>query len=158
MTEMTAMKTELIYPLTLLYDGGCAICALEMDHLRERCSDGRLVFVDIAAPGFDMAAVGVGRAALMAEIHGRCADGRLLRGLPVLRLAYAAAGLGGWLAPTGWRALQPAADAGYRWFARHRQALSRAARPLIDGLRAWRTARRLQACRNGRCDLEEGRS
>jgi predicted DCC family thiol-disulfide oxidoreductase YuxK len=141
------------YPLTLYYDGACPICSLEMDHLRERSTDGRLVFVDIDAPGFDAAAVGVAQRDLMAEIHGRTADGRLLRGLPVLRHAYAAAGLGAWLATSGWPLLRPLADIGYRLFARHRQALSRAARPLIDGLRARRSARRMQACRSGRCDL-----
>lgn len=158
MTENTAMNTKVIYPLTLYYDGACPICSLEMDHLREHCTNGRLVFVDIAVPGADTASLGVGRRALMAEIHGRCADGRVLRGLPVLRHAYAAVGLGAWLAPTGWRLLRPGADAGYRLFARHRQALSRAARPLIEGLRAWRAARRLQGCREGRCDVSGGAS
>jgi predicted DCC family thiol-disulfide oxidoreductase YuxK len=32
----------------LFYDAACPVCALEMDHLRERCHDGRLRFVDIA--------------------------------------------------------------------------------------------------------------
>lgn len=148
------MTKTTIYPLTLYYDGACPICSLEMDHLRRRSTDGRLVFVDIAAPAFDSAAVGVTRAALMAEIHGRGGDGRLLRGLPVLRHAYAATGLGAWLAPSGWPLLRPFADLGYRVFARHRQGLSRTARPLIDALRACRSARRLQACRDGRCNLE----
>ena len=44
-----------IYPLTLYYDGACPVCALEMDHLRSRDAAARLVFVDIAAPGFDPA-------------------------------------------------------------------------------------------------------
>ncbi|MBX3604285.1 MAG: DUF393 domain-containing protein [Piscinibacter sp.] len=149
---------QVTYPLTLYYDGACPVCALEMEHLRERSSDGRLVFIDIAAPDFDAASLGLDLAALRAQIHGRCADGRWLTGLATLREAYAAAGLGAWLAPTGWRPLRPAADALYRGFARHRQAISRAARPLVDGLRAWRSARRLQACRDGRCDTTGGRS
>src|SRR5262245_25248882 len=44
------------YPLTLFYDASCPVCALEMDHLRERDIEGRLIFVDIGAPGFDAAA------------------------------------------------------------------------------------------------------
>ena len=27
------------YPLTLFYDAACPVCSLEMDHLRERCTD-----------------------------------------------------------------------------------------------------------------------
>lgn len=142
------------YPLTLLYDGDCAVCALEMEHLRERCSDGRLVFVDIAAPGFDAADHGATLAELEAEIHARAADGRVLRGMGALRAAYAAAGLGAVLAPSAWPLLRPWADAGYALFARHRRRISRAARPLIDTLLAWRMARRQRACRAGRCDIE----
>jgi predicted DCC family thiol-disulfide oxidoreductase YuxK len=149
----------MVYPLTLFYDGGCAVCALEMDHLRERCPDGRLVFVDIAQPGFDAAAYGTTRAAMHAHIHGLCADGTMRRGVEVLRLAYEAAGLGAILRPTGWAPLAPLADAGYRLFARHRRRISRVAAPLIDALRAARARRmaaRMQACRDGACAPRRG--
>ncbi|MEQ1806344.1 MAG: DCC1-like thiol-disulfide oxidoreductase family protein [Burkholderiaceae bacterium] len=39
-----------IYPLTLLYDATCPVCALEMDHLRSRNAAGQLVFVDRSHP------------------------------------------------------------------------------------------------------------
>ena len=149
-----------VYPLTLFYDGGCAVCSLEMDHLRARCRDGRLVFVDIAAPGFDPAVAGTTHAALDAEIHGLAADGTLLRGVEVLRLAYEAAGLGIVLRPTAWAPLAPLADAGYRLFARHRRRISRVAAPLIDAIRATRARRvaaQMRACRDGACELERTR-
>jgi len=149
-----------VYPLTLFYDGGCAVCALEMDHLRERCRDGRLVFVDIAQPGFDPAAHGTTRAAMDAEIHGLAADGTMLRGVAVLRLAYEAAGLGMVLRPTGWAPLAPLAEAGYRLFARHRRRISRVAAPLIDAIRAARAQRvaaQMRACRDGACGLDATR-
>jgi predicted DCC family thiol-disulfide oxidoreductase YuxK len=145
---------ENTYPLTLLYDAACPVCALEMDHLRERDQAGRLIFVDIAAPGFDASVYGVTHAELDAQIHARCADGRLLRGLEVLRLAYAAVGLGWVLRPTGAPPLRGLFDLGYRVFSRHRRRISRAAAPLIDAIRLRRaraTAARLQACRGGVC-------
>jgi predicted DCC family thiol-disulfide oxidoreductase YuxK len=145
-----------VYPLTLLYDADCPVCALEMDHLRDLSRDGRLVFVDIGGPGFDPAPYGASLADMDAEIHGLCADGTLLRGVAVLRLAYDAAGLGWVLRPTGWAPVRPLFDAAYRVFARHRQAISRAAAPLITGirhLRARQTARRMRACQGGACDL-----
>lgn len=58
-----------IYPLTLLYDASCPVCGLEIDHLKQRCGDGRLLFVDITAPGFDAAAWGSTPAALACTPH-----------------------------------------------------------------------------------------
>jgi predicted DCC family thiol-disulfide oxidoreductase YuxK len=145
--------------MTLLYDADCPVCSLEMDHLRERDrGPGRLRFVDIAAPGFDAAAWGTDHAALDAELHAVCADGELLIGVPALRAAYAAVGLGWVFAPAAWGPLAPLADAGYRLFARHRREISRVAAPLIHALRAWR-ARRVSAqmarCQAGACRLHE---
>lgn len=143
------MKPE----MTLLYDASCPVCSLEMDHLRARDRDGRLAFVDISAPGFDAAAYGTSWAALDAEIHAMLPDGRMIRGLQVLRRAYAAAGIGWVLAPTGTAPLRPLGDLGYRWFARHRRTISRLAAPLIAAVRA----RRMRACSAGACAHDGGR-
>ena len=146
------------YPLTLLYDAQCPVCSLEMDHLRERCRDGRLRFVDISQPGFDAAPYGVTLAAMDAEIHGIRPDGSVIRGVEVLRLAYAAAGLGWVMRPTGWAPLRPLFDAGYRVFARHRRRISAAAAPLIDAIRARRARRMAEAmreCSAGACSAAE---
>lgn len=152
--------TSTLYPLTLLYDGACPVCSLEMDHLRERSTDGRLVFVDIAAPDFDAASLGLTPEVLDAEIHAVCADGTVRKGMEVLRLAYEAAGLGWVLRPTAWGPLRPWFERGYRVFARHRQAISGGLGPLIMGVRALRArgrahrmVHRMQECHEGRCDL-----
>jgi predicted DCC family thiol-disulfide oxidoreductase YuxK len=158
---MTANNVTDRFPLTLLYDAACPVCSLEMDHLRERCTDGSLRFVDITAPGFDAAAWATTQAELMARIHGVRPDGTHLVGLAALREAYAAVGLGGWLAPTAWRGLAGPADAAYEQFARHRQRWSRLAAPLIAGIREWRARRTLQrmgACQGGACDIHTTRS
>jgi predicted DCC family thiol-disulfide oxidoreductase YuxK len=146
--------TAATFPLTLLYDAGCPVCALEMDHLRERCTDGSLRFIDISAAGFDPARYGVPLADLNAEIHGVRPDGSVLRGVPVLRLAYEAAGIGWVMRPTGWPVLRPVVDLGYRLFARHRQTISRVASPLIGAIRARRarhTLARMNDCARGAC-------
>lgn len=148
------------FPLTLLYDGACAVCALEMDHLRERSRDGGLVFIDISQAGFNAADHGLRYADLDAEIHGIQPDGTVLKGIEVLRLAYQAAGMGWVLSFTGWPLLRPCFDVGYRLFARHRQRISRTFAPLINGVRGWRADRRahrvvqrMQACHGGQCDV-----
>lgn len=145
-----------IYPLTLYYDAACPVCALEMDHLRVRdAGAGRLRFVDITAPGFDAQALGLNLEALHRQIHGRRADGQLISGVQVLRLAYEAAGLGWVLRPTAWAPLRGASELAYRLFARHRQRISRAAAPFIGCLRERRArqmALRVQACGDGACE------
>ena len=147
-----------LYPLTLFYDAACPVCSLEMDELRARDRAGRLVFVDISAPGFDASAHGATWAQMDAQIHALRPDGSLVRGVEVLRLAYAAVGLGWVLQPTGWAPLRPLFDAGYRVFARHRRAISRLAAPLIDRTRerrAQRVASGMQACAGGHCARSE---
>lgn len=145
-----------IYPLTLLYDAGCAVCALEMDHLRSRNAAGKLLFIDISAPGFDPASYGATLGEMNAEIHARRADGQVIRGVQVLRLAYDAAGLGWVLRPTAWAPLRALSDSGYRVFARHRRTISRVAAPLIAAIRshrARRMAERMRECAGGACDI-----
>ncbi len=147
-----------VRPLTLLYDASCPVCSLEMDHLRARSRDGALRFVDIAALDFDAAAFGCTLDALNAEIHGVWPDGSVIRGVPVLRLAYEAAGLGWLMRPTTWPLVQPLADAGYRVFARHRIAISRVAGPVIAAIRGRRAramAKRMARCANGTCEVGE---
>ena len=142
------------YPLTLFYDAACPVCSLEMDHLRERDLAGRLIFVDIGAPGFDATAYGATLQAMNAEIHAKRPDGSMLKGVEVLRLAYDAVGLGWVLRASAWPLLRPAFDVAYRGFARHRIAISRAAAPLIRSLRdlrARRTVRRMRECSAGAC-------
>ena len=149
------------YPLTLLYDANCPVCALEMDHLRERADGGKLVFVDISAESFDPEPYGASFEAMDAEIHGVLPDGTVIKGVEVLRLAYAAAGLGWVMRPTGWTRLRPLFDMGYRVFARHRRRISRTAAPLIDAVRAMRarrTVQRMHECANGACAAPDART
>ena len=146
-----------LYPLTLLYDAACPVCSLEMDHLRTRDRHGALRFVDVSVEGFDPAAYGSSLAALNAEIHAIRADGGVVRGVEVLRLAYDAVGLGWVLRATGWPALRPAFDIAYRVFARHRLPISRAVKPVISAIRSRRgrhAAARMRECAEGVCKAE----
>ena len=144
------------YPLTLLFDGRCPVCTLEMDHLRERDTAHRLRLIDFTLPGFDPAPWGSTLEAMNAEIHGYTADGRELRGMAALRLAYAAVDLGWVLRPTGIGPLRALFDLGYRGFARHRRTISRLAAPLIEVVRLHRARAALQrmaTCREGACAM-----
>ncbi len=159
------------YPLTLLYDGTCPVCVLEMDNLQARNHAGLLQFVNISAPGFDAAPYGTSLAAMNALIHAQRPDGSLVIGVEVFRLAYGAVGLKAWAAPTGWPVLRPIVDVLYGVFARHRYRFSRWMTPLIRWIAERRTAessglqlaaqRALassQACKAGACELPSGQS
>ena len=124
--------------LTVFYDASCPVCSLEMDHLAARDRCGRLDLVDISAPAFDAAHHGFAHADLDAAMHVRDAAGRVSRGVPALRLAYGAVGLGWLVRPTAWPWLAPAFDAAYRGFAAHRHTLSRRLGPAIRALRRIR--------------------
>lgn len=140
------------YPLTLLYDGNCPVCNLEMDNLKARNTAGLLCFTDVSQPGFDPLPFGATLAQMNALIHAVRPDGTLVVGVEVFRLAYGAVGLGRWAAPTGWPLVKPLVDAAYALFARHRYLASRWAMPLITRIAAARAAKRARQCANGVCE------
>ena len=140
------------YPLTLFHDGACPVCRADIALMRARDSRRLLRFVDITDPGFDPAAHGLQLADFQARMHALRADGRMVEGVEVFRLAYRAIGLGRWIAPLTDGRLRPLAEAGYRLFARHRHRLGWLLGPLLDAFAA-RQARRVARCHGGQCDI-----
>jgi predicted DCC family thiol-disulfide oxidoreductase YuxK len=158
------------YPLTLLYDGACPVCNLEMDNLKHRNTEGLLVFIDISLPEFDPLPYGATLAEMNGLIHAMRPDGSLVVGVEVFRLAYGAVGLGHLTGPTAWPGLKPLVDTAYAVFARNRYGFSRAFMPLLTALGNARAARRragveaaaqnalasAAACQSGQCELPTG--
>jgi len=141
------------YPLTLLYDESCPLCRLEIDNLRVRDGGRHLRFIDVSDPAFDPTPYGVTLDDMMAAIHAVRADGSIVKGVEVFRLAYCAVGLG-WLTwPTGWPLLRPLFDRAYVHVARNRYRISERLGWLIFGIAAWRAEKRSRACHAGHCDL-----
>lgn len=138
-----------LYPLTLYYDASCPLCAAEMENLRLRDAAGHLRFIDASAPGFDSAPAGTTVADLMALMHARTADGRLLRGVPAFELAYDAVGLQPVAALLRAPWLRPLLDRLYPFIARHRQRFPRAGVRVVFGRALRRAARQAAARRCG---------
>lgn len=113
------------YPMTIYYDASCLLCNTEINNLKQRSTDGRLAFVDISAPGFSSPLPGVTLAQMMALIHARKADGSVIRGVEVFRLAYGAVGIGWVAGALGVPVIGALAERVYPWIARHRQRFPR---------------------------------
>jgi predicted DCC family thiol-disulfide oxidoreductase YuxK len=141
------------YPLTLLYEEACPLCKLEIDNLKARNDKELLRFVDISAADFDPEPYGVPLIDMLEAIHAVKADGSLIRGVEVFRLAYSAVGLGLLAAPTGWPLLKPLFDYGYVHLARNRHRLSTRFAWLLSEIDARRADRQSRRCREGRCEL-----
>ncbi len=139
------------YPMTLFHDGNCPICRFDIGNLQAHNQNGQLGFLDIADPAFDPSRYGMTLRDFQQEIHARCADGRMVRGMEVFRLAYPAVGLAWVVAPASWGLLRRPADALYRLFARHRLGMGRHLGWLFDYLGAKQAARRGLACKGGVC-------
>jgi predicted DCC family thiol-disulfide oxidoreductase YuxK len=114
-----------IYPLTLYYESAWALCNGEMTNLRLRNTEGLLRFVDVSDPAFDTPPPGTRKEDLLALMHGLKADGSVIRGVEVFRLAYAAVGLPGVTRALELPVVGPLAERLYPWIARHRHRVPR---------------------------------
>ena len=112
------------HSVEVFYDGACPLCTREMRWLRRLDRDGRVLFTDISDPAFDPATVGRPFEALMARLHGRLADGRVIEGVEVFRQLYAAVGFRRLVAFTRAPVVSQLMDAGYALFARNRLRLT----------------------------------
>jgi predicted DCC family thiol-disulfide oxidoreductase YuxK len=115
-------------PLTVYYDASCPLCRAEMHALKQRDTDGLLTLTDCSTPDFDASPLQpqvLNRAALMAALHVRDAQGRWHIGVDAFNAVYRTAGLPGigmlWAHPF----TRPLTTRLYPWIARHRQLLSR---------------------------------
>jgi len=138
-----------IYPLTLYYESACPLCNAEMSNLMLRNTEGHLRFADVSAADFSGPPAGTTMQDLLELIHARRADGRVLKGVEVFRLAYEAVGLG-WVS-TAMRLplLRPFAEWSYPVLARNRHRIPRGLVRLMFEGAVRRAAERSAAAR---CD------
>lgn len=108
----------------VFFDSECPLCRREIAMLRRLDRRERIRFTDIAAPGFEAAAIGLDHAHLMARIHGRLPDGTLVEGVEVFRRLYAAVGFAPLVALTRLPVVSQLLDLSYRWFAKNRLRLT----------------------------------
>ena len=117
--------------LTIYYDGECPLCLAEIHFLKSRNKDRLIEFVDVAAAQYDEATHQLSCQLALAAMHGRLADGTLLKGIPVFTEAYRRSDLPmlAWIFSRTW--LEPFLSAMYYVFAKYRHSISRTIGPMM---------------------------
>lgn len=103
--------------IEVFYDGACPLCKREIDWLRKKDADRRILFTDISATEFQAESTGRTYQELMARIHGRLPDGNLIEGVEVFRRLYQAVGYHRLVAFSRLPVIRNFLDLGYRVFA-----------------------------------------
>ena len=111
--------------LTIFYDGGCPLCAAEIDHLKKLNSELNLAFENIYATDFTQRFPHIDKQAADLVLHGQLQSGEMIYGLEVTYQAWAMVGKRHWVAALRWHLFKQCAELGYRFFAKYRHRISR---------------------------------
>ncbi len=116
-----------VFPLRVLYDGGCSVCSATVEGYGRREGGERLILIDVAAADFDPEAFGLPMADLLYELHAIDREGTLYRGVEALWAIWQAFPPGSVYGLLGRLVtlppLRPLARFGYWCFARLRRFL-----------------------------------
>ena len=117
--------------LTIYYDGECPLCLAEIHFLKSRNKNRLIEFVDVAAAQYDEATHQLSCQLALAAMHGRLADGTLLKGIPVFTEAYRRSDLPmlAWIFSRTW--LEPFLSSMYYVFAKYRHSISKTIGPMM---------------------------
>jgi predicted DCC family thiol-disulfide oxidoreductase YuxK len=79
------------FDVEVFYDGDCTVCGREVKWLHQRDTQERILFTNIAAPGFDAGRdAGIPIVRLKDCIQARLSSGEVLEGMEVFRHLYEA--------------------------------------------------------------------
>jgi predicted DCC family thiol-disulfide oxidoreductase YuxK len=111
--------------IEVFYDGDCSVCGREATWLRQRDTDGRIRFTDIAARGFDAERdAGIPIERLRDCIQARLPSGEVLEGMEVFRHLYEIVGFPRLVRLTRLPGVTRILDEAYYLFAKHRPHLA----------------------------------
>lgn len=154
MASISGNSNGRLFPeeINILYDSKCNVCRWEMEWLSRRDrqivnpSAPKIRLTDLEAPDFDPQNPmngGVNYQQGMKAMTAVTADGKVIQGVPVFRIAYEQVGLGWLFTITQWPLMKTIFDFGYRIFAKYRTLFTRGAR-LESLIEAYEQKKRLQ--------------
>lgn len=111
--------------LTIFYDGGCPLCAAEIEQLIKLNGESNLAFENIYARDFVQRFPHIDRQAADLVLHGQLESGEMIYGLEVTYQAWVMVGKRHWVAILRWPLFKQCAELGYRLFAKYRHRISR---------------------------------
>ena len=116
-----------VFPLRVLYDGGCSICSAAIEGYARREGGEQLILADVTAADFDPASYGLEMDDLLYQLHAIDRAGSVYRGVEALRAIWQAFPPGTWHGLLGrllsFPPFRPLARLGYWCFARLRRFL-----------------------------------
>lgn len=112
------------HALEVFYDGDCPLCLREVNLIRSRDREGRILFTNIAAQEFSAEARGFSEQQLMSEIHALLPDGTHLVGVEVFRRMYELIGFGSLVSMTRLWGVRQGLDSVYQLWAKNRLRLT----------------------------------
>lgn len=120
---MNPPNSALAKEIEVFYDGACPLCRREIAWVQKLDRQQRIIFTNIAAPGFRACLVGKTSDELMAKMHGRLPNGEIITGVEVFRKMYSAVGFRTLVKISAWPVIRQFLDFGYLLFARVRLKL-----------------------------------
>jgi predicted DCC family thiol-disulfide oxidoreductase YuxK len=143
--------------INIIYDSKCNVCKLEIDwlasrDLKENSGKPKLKMTDLESGSYnenDPANGGIDYETGMAAIHAITPDGKVLKGVPVFRVAYTQVGLGWLFAIAEWPFFHPLLNWGYEVFAKYRTNFTRGSslEKLVEAYDAKKSLENCEVCK-----------
>lgn len=111
--------------MIIFYDASCPLCNAEMQQLKTADIEEKIVLEDLNAEDFSARFPEINKEQAMATLHAQTLSGEIIYGLDVTHQAWALVGKHRWLKILRWPIVRYFADAGYTFFAKYRQPISR---------------------------------
>lgn len=111
--------------LTIYFDSHCPLCMTEMKQLKDADRNARLVFADLHAEDFSQRYPHIDPERAYNALHVETDKGELLTGLDANCAVWRAVDKKRWLKVLRWPVIGWFADIAYRFFAQHREMISR---------------------------------
>jgi|TARA_B110000116_G_scaffold124614_1_gene108031 predicted DCC family thiol-disulfide oxidoreductase YuxK len=121
MSDASLKKPE----LTILIDGGCPLCVMEMRQLKGKDTKNLIETIDILSDDFTLRYPHINADTAMQVLHGELADGTWISGLDVTHKAWTLVGQGWRTSFLRWPLVRPIADRLYLYFASNRDFISK---------------------------------
>ena len=111
--------------LTILIDGGCPLCVMEMRQLKCKDIHNVIEIIDILSDDFILRYPQVNAEHAMQVLQGELANGTWISGLDVTHKAWSLVGQGWRTSFLRWPLIKPVADKLYIFFAKNRDFISK---------------------------------